>query len=338
MNMNGTYKSEQAQRVSEGVNIGNITKEREKQVLFQPQNQSAASRYDTLIAEIDSVEKDIAKIGMRSGLLGYVDRFSDSIGLSTPATRIRKELSGIENTLARLDAEVKNSLAGIEKTSERVHETKTYKRDAIALKNKYVAMEEALLTEMEKVQQERAMSRDELAKTEKRDPKFYALQEQIDSRQMELDKMADDVQQVRFKRDLAAKAVVMYDAKVIGYENERLLGRRVLDALQQTYNGLDLKRTEFEIMGERDGGHIRGVVGSLRDAEVQRERFESNTGGILERMYNGVIKLVGGIAPRGIETDGMLKKNKELQRDDNRAQSDILRMAEEIERRDRECA
>jgi chromosome segregation ATPase len=333
MNTNNGYKSEVANRVLDTIPGIAISQDRERMILG-PGDYSPSSTYDGMIKDMEDLQQKIRNVGVNGAIERVVYGIGDSIGITSPEKRLYAQRRTLETEASRLDRMIKSHFDSIQRLAQDIQEVKNLKRDAKAIMYKYKAIEEQLGGEAAKMDDERGKIRDELAKLDPKDPNCYRMQEALDSLSMEHDKLEDDIDTVRYKMNRAAKAVLKNDNKLQRLVHTKQVVKSTLDALEDGYNKLDLKIDEFVELGSNNGSSVMKSLTGLKGARETYEKVSRVLGDTPTEINRALTQISLDLVPERLETTPLGQMTKDLKRSNERRESELMNLAEEIVRKD----
>jgi len=330
--MSNKYKSLAGQRITENQGI-EITVERENEILGTGSH-STVSNYEGMIADLQQLQGNIDSIGINGGLSGMVYKVTDTLKITSPQQRYQAKQRTLETEASRLDRIIKSHGSSIEKLADDIKGTKSLKRDAKAIVNKYKAIEDNLINEESRFQEDRARMRDELGTITESDPKYQVIQENVDNLEIEIDKINDDLSLTKYQKHRAAKALIKFNRKLKSTEHYKLVLRNTMDALEDAYNKLDLKIDEVRAISANNGSSVIKTLEALRNAHVTYDRVAGALGDTPEQINRTLTSISTDLVPESYETTKLDDMNKELARSTDRRENELMRIAENIMKQD----
>jgi chromosome segregation ATPase len=335
MSMNNSqYKSATGNKIAGGYAAQTVTQDRENKILSGTTEYAPSATLGGMIKDLNDLNGYMGKIGVNNGWMATVYRVTDALKLTSPQARLNALSSKLQTSSSRLDRLIRAHWDGLEQLSEETKDTKTLKRDANYIMDKYSLMQKAFDTEESKLSEEKGKLKEEMEKIATDDAKRYTVADSVSQCNDEIEKMKDDKQTVGYKLDRAASAVIKFDQRIKYFDHQRQVRKCAITALERVKNNLDVKISEIDVISKNNGNSLMGTFQGLRQAQQMYEEVCRALGDIPDVINRTLTSLSSDINFETQDTSRVEERTKDLKRAEDRTMSEVQRRAEEIRRKD----
>lgn len=331
---NSQYKSATANRIAGSYVAQNVGQDRENRILSGTTEYTPSATLGGMIKDLNDLNSYMGKIGVSNGWMATLYRLTDALRLTSPQARLNALSSKLQTSSSRLDRLIRAHWEGLEQLSEEIKETKSLKRDANYIMDKYSMMQKAFDAEEARLIEEKGKLKEEMEKLAADDAKRYTIADSISQCNDEIEKMKDDKQTVGYKLDRAASAVIRFDQRLKYYDHQRQVRKCAITALERVKNNLDLKISEIDVISKNNGNSLMGTFYGLKQAQQMYEEVCRALGDIPDVINRTLTSLSADINFESQDTSRVEERTKDLKRAEDRTMSEVQRRAEEIRRKD----
>jgi hypothetical protein len=332
--MRNGYKSAAAGDIAgkyAGSVIGNDV---ENNILSGTSDGTPSASLDGMIKEISDLQVTMGKVGINNPLMAKVYRMTDRVGLTSPQSRLKDLCYDLEKKSSRLERTIKLHNDSLDKIARKVDDTKSKRRDANLIMEKYKAFEREFATQEAKMLDDKSRAKEDRDKLDPGSNDRIRYTDTMTNINNEVEKLKEDAQTVRTKIDRSAMAVIKYNRRAKFYDNERQMRKCVVNALEQVNNNLILKVDEIKVMVDNNSGSLMGTFKDLKDAQAAYEKVTRSLGEIPEEINKALTTLVTGMPVEHPDMTRLEERTNELKRVDDQSMSAMQRQAEEIMRKE----